>query len=215
MDEPAEWRALAAKFSELVENNVHTLYATHYAPSTNIPWSLDGMLNRAIHSWFQSLAERGAVLLGQAAGPTAMFYWLDLLKESPYYYVINHRVEQSGVVEHVCAASAAQCYKLETLALARAKSPQELEVAPPIAPTAQYESHKAETIAEQIERLREECRLTIEELAEELRIESRSVYRHLSGQAIPRTGHIGAYERVFSERLGRKVLISKTSGKRQ
>jgi hypothetical protein len=113
MDKPAEWRALAARFSELAEGGAGTLYATWYDPSTNFPWSLDGMMNRAIHSWFQSLAERGAVLLGQPPGPTAMSYWLDLLKDSPYHQVINHSVGQSGIVRQVCSASEAQCYKRE------------------------------------------------------------------------------------------------------
>ena len=55
---------------------------------------------------------------------------------------------------------------------------------PSYLPTAQPERQKAETLGDQIDRLREECRLTVEELAENLNIESRSVYRHLSGEAI-------------------------------
>ena len=82
-------------------------------------------------------------------------------------------------------------------------------------PAARPESQKAETVGEQIDSLRAECRYTVEELAEKLGIQPRSVYRHLSGEAIPRKPHLGAYERVFSERLGRKVFIIQTSGKRQ
>lgn len=76
-------------------------------------------------------------------------------------------------------------------------------------------STRSESIGDQINRLREECHLTVEGLAEALGVDSRSVYRHLAGHSQPRVSHIGAYERVFSELLGRKVVISKTSGKRQ
>ncbi len=72
------------------------------------------------------------------------------------------------------------------------------------------------TPAEQIKKLRDEARLTNEELADEINIEPRSLYRHLSGTP-PRARHIAAYEKFFSEKLARKVLLQnaiKTSGKR-
>lgn len=71
------------------------------------------------------------------------------------------------------------------------------------------------TVGEQIERFREECRMSVEQLAEEVDIEARSVYRHLSGKVEPRLNHLGAYDRVFSKHLGRKIVIERTSGKRQ
>jgi hypothetical protein len=73
----------------------------------------------------------------------------------------------------------------------------------------------SESISVQLNRYREECRFTVEELAEAVSIEPRSVYRHLSGESEPRLRQIGAYERTFSDRLGKKVVIHKTSGKRQ
>lgn len=71
-----------------------------------------------------------------------------------------------------------------------------------------------ESVAEQLERLRDECRLTVDELADKLDIEPRSVYRHLAGTSAPRLKQIGAYERVFAEILERKIVIKTTSGKR-
>jgi ribosome-binding protein aMBF1 (putative translation factor) len=68
------------------------------------------------------------------------------------------------------------------------------------------------TVASQIERLRQQCRMTVEELAEALDVVPRSVFRHLSGESIPRNRHLAAYERVFSERLKTKIVILKTSG---
>ena len=82
-------------------------------------------------------------------------------------------------------------------------------------PTQAPDPPRPESVAEQLERLREESRLTVEKLAGLVKIEPRSVYRHLSGKASPRVGHIGAYERAFSKLLQRKIVISKTSPKRQ
>lgn len=61
------------------------------------------------------------------------------------------------------------------------------------------------SIAEQLQSLRLEARMTIEALADAIKISSRSVKRHLSGQAIPRKSHIAEYERVFSEHLKREI----------
>jgi len=69
---------------------------------------------------------------------------------------------------------------------------------------------RAETIAAQIQRLREECRLTTEELAEKIGIEARSVQRHLAG-TIPYDRHLRAYESLFSKLLNRKIVINKMS----
>jgi hypothetical protein len=72
-----------------------------------------------------------------------------------------------------------------------------------------------ETIASQLSRLREESRLTLEQLAEQIGIDLRSVERHFAGKTEPRLKHIGAYERVFKKAIGRKVVISKMPGKRR
>jgi ribosome-binding protein aMBF1 (putative translation factor) len=70
---------------------------------------------------------------------------------------------------------------------------------------------QTEPIAQQIQRLREECRWEIETLAEMVDLSVRSVGRHLNGKAIPHLRHISAYERVFSKELKRKVVIDKMS----
>lgn len=75
-------------------------------------------------------------------------------------------------------------------------------------------------IGTQIDDLRKECRLTVEELADALDVDPRSVYRHLSGKADPRSRHLAAYEKLFSQKLGNPIRLntsgkSQTSGKRQ
>jgi hypothetical protein len=72
-------------------------------------------------------------------------------------------------------------------------------------------SVRSETIAAQLQRLREECRWTIPELAEAADLSSRQVSRHLSGTFQPLPRNISAYERAFSKHLKRKVVINKMS----
>ena len=68
---------------------------------------------------------------------------------------------------------------------------------------------KHESVAEQIEKLREESRLTFEELAEKIRVDPRTVQRHTAGDSIPYNRHISAYEVIFSKLLNRKIVIKK------
>jgi hypothetical protein len=151
MDEPAEWRALADKFSELAQW-ADALHACYGPPSTGAPWFLGGLANRRLHSGFLRYAERGAVLLGHPPGPNAAFYWFDLLKDSPYHDVIDltHQTddgrlesEQGGVIWHVCVACADHCYELETLAVARERAKSMRTIGHESSPTVQPESHNA------------------------------------------------------------------------
>lgn len=66
------------------------------------------------------------------------------------------------------------------------------------------------TIAAQIDHWREECRLTIEQLAELVGVSDKSVKNHIGGKAQPSLQNIREYERVFSDRVGRKVKLAKT-----
>lgn len=68
-----------------------------------------------------------------------------------------------------------------------------------------------ETVGEQLQRLREECRWTIPDLAEATGLSDRQVARHLSGKFKPLPRNISAYERAFCKRLQRKVVINKMS----
>jgi hypothetical protein len=69
----------------------------------------------------------------------------------------------------------------------------------------------SETIAHQLQRLREECRWTIEDLAAATGMSTRTVARHLSGVGIPYPKNIFAYERAFFKRLKKQVVINKMS----
>jgi hypothetical protein len=76
------------------------------------------------------------------------------------------------------------------------------ELLPPV-------TFKQESIANQLGRLREECRWTIDQLAEKIQVDRRTVQRHLAADAMPYKRHIAAYERVFYKQLNRKIVIEK------
>ena len=90
----------------------------------------------------------------------------------------------------------------------RTGEPKQLPEIPPQLGAVESET---ESVGKQLNRLREECRLTAEELAELIDIETRSVQRHLAGHSIPYDRHLRAYEREFSKLLNRKVVVRKWS----
>jgi hypothetical protein len=67
----------------------------------------------------------------------------------------------------------------------------------------------SEPLNEQIEALRIECRMTVEELAEGMSLDVRSVRRHLAGDTAPYDRHLWAYQRLFSKVLNINVVINK------
>jgi DNA-binding XRE family transcriptional regulator len=72
-------------------------------------------------------------------------------------------------------------------------------------------SVKADTLGSQINRLRQECHLTVDELAEKIDIDVRSVRRHLKDDSVPYDRHIWAYQRLFSKLLNRQVVLRQMS----
>jgi DNA-binding XRE family transcriptional regulator len=66
---------------------------------------------------------------------------------------------------------------------------------------------KPETIGAQIKRLRHECKWTIQELADVIDIDERTIRRHEADDVQPYDRTVRAYERVFSNELKRKILI--------
>ena len=61
----------------------------------------------------------------------------------------------------------------------------------------------------ELRRLLEEAQWTPEEVAEETNINWRTVYRHLGGEVRPNPKTRWAYERAFTERLGKQTKLPK------
>lgn len=133
MDEPAAWRELAAQFKKLwkSDHNQLKLYASWSSFPINDQgdyWYINGS-DDAVTESFRSLSERAGVLLGQPAGWSTLFHWLDLLKEnSPHFKSGGHSESlhddgtvtraETGTIASLCLASAEYCYRLETKAIA-------------------------------------------------------------------------------------------------
>jgi len=81
-------------------------------------------------------------------------------------------------------------------------------------PTSDTGGQTKSTIGAQIERLRQECDFTVEELAEEVEIDPTNVSRHIRGQSNPSRRSRRKYGRVFSKLLNREIVIRETQPKR-
>ncbi len=151
--------------------------------------------------------------------PDLLHAWLDALAREGFNFEVHpHPIKEPGGpswmlgrIVRLCEASANYCKKLESAALQaeyeerqRSERP-EPQPAPQPAPAAP----KPETIGEQIRRLREECHLSTEELAEKVELDTRTVQRHEAGETTPYPRHLRVYERVFFNSLNRKIVISK------
>jgi len=68
-----------------------------------------------------------------------------------------------------------------------------------------------ESVGHQINRYREECRKTIEDLAEEMEISTRAVQRHIKDDCMPLARVLTGYERIFSKYLNKQIVIKKMS----
>jgi ribosome-binding protein aMBF1 (putative translation factor) len=151
-------------------------------------------------------------------------------------------IEEGGHILNVCFASAEYCYQLETAAIARldpsaarieiisanmkdrakAKALEEYltekeknRLRQTDSQTTATAPEPVESIGAQINRLREQCRWTLERLAEAVEIDPTNVSRHLSDKSVPHLKNLGAYERVFSKALGKNIVIHKTPRKRR
>jgi hypothetical protein len=131
------------------------------------------------------------------------------IPEQKYREIMRDEIEGAS---NSLQLSAAQRQLLETeffFPEDRSTWPQLPKATQPTIPSLSLQ--KPETIGSQINRLRDECRLSVEELAEQVKLETRSVQRHIADVHIPHNRHLRAYERTFSKLLNRQVVISKTS----
>ena len=69
------------------------------------------------------------------------------------------------------------------------------------------EPHASPGIGEELKQLLIDCRCRPEDIAEEIGIQPRNVYRHLAGETVPSLVNVGKYEKALSKRLGRSVKL--------
>lgn len=244
MDDSDFWRDLAERFRAVDPYPIlradwqYTVMAGAEPPPL-ATWRLAGAdrNTRSIQLEFESLARRG----GPKVYPNmdSLMGWLEALRghrlnvesegmgleSGPDGSTVGHHY--FGSIVRVCQASADLCKILESLALeterlarlreeVQAKAEQQQPYRAALdANESVTEPLRSETVSSQLNRLREECRFTVEALAEAIGVDPTTVSRHLSGAATPQLRTLGAYDRTFSNKLGRKMVIEKTPGKRQ
>jgi ribosome-binding protein aMBF1 (putative translation factor) len=226
------WRDLAEKFSELALS-LAALRAEYYytqdsefsaacrQPCTALAeWKLRGTPGRALT--FETLARRGASVLPHAIGSELLHVWLEAVKSvSGTFRLELCGIEQeadgsdgarhyTGTIVRVCEASADYCREMENKAReAELRAGQQNAAQaedPKVSETAQF---RAESIGRQINRYREACQMTVEDLAAKLEIGTRTVQRHLANASVPHPRHLSAYGRVFSRLLNKRIVIKK------
>jgi hypothetical protein len=191
-------------------------------------WTVNG--TRAVVAQFDALARRAAAKLSHLGDPDLLTAWLEALRTSGdgcFKHDGEGREADGtqivlGSIYRLCEASANYCKKLESAALQNEYDSHRgsigilsrpvvaspfTSVATPAAPLIKVP--KPESVGQQINRLREECQLTVDELAERMNLDVRSVRRHLAGDTTPYDRHLWAYRRLFYKLLNRDAVISK------
>jgi hypothetical protein len=230
MADSSPWRELAEHFAQIRLADQDKLFASSTIAgrawnAKGDRWYLGGLNDPRVHALFAWGAERAAVLLEESPGQDALQFWLDRLRlYSPHYQPSKDNAPEIGFIRRVCLASQEYCFKLETEHIAAKRFADfEKAIAGAIgrsdslrAELGQNETvMPAESLAAQLLRLRDECRITTEQLAELVGVDSATAYRHLRGVSRPQIRKIGKYEKVFSKLLNRRVVISISPSKRK
>jgi hypothetical protein len=186
-------------------------------------WALAGASGMA-RMRFEAIARRGAAALSDAGGSDWLIVWLDALRlASGTSRLITERsgTEQntdgtgvahhrSGIILRVCEMSANYCDELEGRAR-EAELRQKLQTQEDHAKAAKTLHPDGESVGQQIYRLRNECLLTEEQLAEKMKITTRTVQRHISDTCPPLSRQLTGYSRLFSKLLERQIVIKTMS----
>ena len=126
MTDSESWREIEARFREL-QTSGDRLCANWTSTARNEAgehWYLSGSKDKRLHKLFRWTAELAALKLGHSDGPSAFFFWLDLLRrDSPNFEMAGSGATRQaggpeehhefGTIRRVCEASADYCLKLE------------------------------------------------------------------------------------------------------
>jgi ribosome-binding protein aMBF1 (putative translation factor) len=202
-------------------------------------WAITETPSENLRERFNMLATHAGKKLAAPSGVSRRYFWLHRL----YHHLkgiesehLNVADDTGGLIERVTEASATFCAVLKARELEREdrtqheynflrikealQEPPQIKHGPESAPISEEPtpiplSIDSESVGAQIDRLRERCRWDIETLAEKVNLDPSSVSRHIGNKASPQLKRLGAYERVFSNRLGENIVINKTPRKRK
>lgn len=214
------WRELAEKFRGLLDT-LGMLRADWYyqVGSGRGEWKLRGVGDASTIP-FKILARRAASMLPSPDNSDLLGFWLDRLRvKSSKFEWGTAGFEQNadgtegahhltGMILRLCQASADHCSELESNLL-ETEFWEEQQGAPQAEDVKTSEPAQAseETVGNQIGRLQKESRMTVEELAAGMNLNTRTVQRHLAGSCEPLPRNLTGYERVLSKTLKRNIVI--------
>jgi hypothetical protein len=213
------WRNLAKAFRALPVNSRMRAEWHYIVGKGPKEWALAGASGMA-RIRFEAVARRGAAALTDAGGSNWLIVWLEAVRlasgtsrfitersgteqNTDGTGVAHHR---SGIIWRVCEMSANYCDELEGRAR-EAELRAKLQTREDHAKAAKTVHSDGESVGRQIYRLRNECPLTEEQLAEKMKLATRTVQRHISDTCPPLSRHLTGYSRLFSKLLGRQIVI--------
>ena len=229
MSDSQFWRDLAKQFHALpVSWNVMRADRTSSRDEGRIgEWTLHGPPE--CKAGFEALARRAAMRLPERESADLLAAWLEALAKGsgarPDKEIMGTNVEGTKRVESVTKSyyklpviSATYCQMLESAAIQTEfdnlsghavvlSSPGERRFQSVVATNLP----RNKSAAEQIQELRDECRWSMEKLAEKTGFDVRTVRRHLSGEAQPRLNNLAIYETAFSKELKRKIVVKRNA----
>lgn len=213
------WRNLAEQFRRIDPRGV---LVAEWAAVRESHWELRYGQFAAYAAQFEPLARRGGMKLNSTKD--SLEVWLESMRNEGIYHTEEMTSGGSLIactIPALCTQSANFCNRLESLALEAERLQQQrissesaaLSTPSSLESSAPFEDNN-ETVGEQIDRLRDECVLSIEELAEEVKLHPTNVSRHINNLSSPTRKNLAKYSNTFSRLLKRRVVIRKTQPKR-
>lgn len=223
MIESRFWQDLGKKFRAL--KNIDRLRAewSHQVGSGHRQWTVTGGTGTAT-IWFEALARRGAAALRSPGDSDLFVAWLEALRVgsgNSRFKMERHGVEQdadgtegvhhlTGFIFNVREVSINYCSEREGDAR-EAEIRKKLQAREDRTKTSEIVHSSAESAGRQIDRYRKELQMTEEELAEQMKIATRTVQRHTADACQPFSRHLVGYSRLFTRLLKRQIVIKKMS----
>jgi hypothetical protein len=214
------WRNLAKMFRALQVNSRMRAEWHYIVGSGPREWTLTDASGIA-RIRFEALARSGAAALSDTGGSDLLVVWLEALRlarENSGFIMERFGYEQNaegteradhqnGIIFRVCEASVNYCSELGSRA-GEAELRKKLQAREDESNASEVVD-SGESLGHQINQLRKESRMTVEELADRMKFNARTVQHHIADTRRPLGRNLRGYERIFSKSLQRKIVIKK------
>jgi ribosome-binding protein aMBF1 (putative translation factor) len=217
------WRDLAEKFGAL--QDTHGMFSAEWdyivGSGGRGEWKLAGA-GRIARIQFETLAKRAASALSEEGDADLLTAWLEICRLASGRKFERYGIEvnadgsdgahhQTGIIRRICEASANYCSELDGKALEAEFRKQQDAPQADDAKAPERAQFGVESVGHQINRHREQSRMTVEDLAEKISVSTRTVQRHIADACMPVLRNLAGYERVFSKSFNKHIVIEKMS----